>query len=213
MKTKQLAFMAALLAFVLVLNGCSSDNKTVDTKTANAIDVSEYFPPIGLTREYNHYDTDGKSVASVDTVNLATDSDGTDTVYIHAKGGDASESIKEYIVSKEEIKLVYVINSLGNAEASEVELANKPKWEKNDASKSVSRMTATDLTMEVPAGTYDKVIEVTSVIPGDKEGTTINYYAPEVGLIKTVFSFKDGENFTFNELKSAKKMDDTASLK
>ncbi|MCG7344821.1 hypothetical protein MHZ92_11805 [Sporosarcina sp. ACRSL] len=212
MKTQQLAFMAALFTFALVLNGCSSDNKTVDSKTAEAIDVSEYFPPIGMTREYTNYDTDGNSVASIDTVNLSTNSDGTDTVYIHEKGV-ASEAIKEYIVSKEEVKLVYLINSFGNAETAVVELANKPEWDKNDASQSVSRMTATGLTMEVPAGKYDHVIEITSVIPGDKEGKTLNYYAPEVGLIKTVFSFKDGEEFIFNELKSAKKVDNTASVK
>ncbi|MDN4608069.1 hypothetical protein [Sporosarcina highlanderae] len=199
---KHLMFMAALFTFVLVLSGCS-DNKTVDTKTAEAIDVSEYFPPVGMTREYIYYDTEGQTVETTETINLATDSEGKETVYIQEKDGESTKSIQEYIVSKEEVKLIYIINSLGNTETAVVELANKPKWDKNDSNKSVGMMTATNLTMEVPAGKYNKVIEITSVIPGDKEGKTINYYAPGVGLIKTVFSFKDGQDFIFSELKSA----------
>ncbi|WHT48059.1 hypothetical protein QNH10_18785 [Sporosarcina thermotolerans] len=187
---KQLVFMAALLAFVFVLSGCSSDNKTVDKKTAEAIDISEYFPSIGMTREYIHYDTEGQTVESIETVNVSTDSEGNDSVYIHEKGGVTTETIKEYIVSSEEVKLVYLINTLGNNETAVVELANKPKWDKNDANKSVGMMTATGLTMEVPAGKYNEVIEITSVIPEDKEGKTIHYYAPESALLRPYSALK-----------------------
>lgn len=204
---KQLVFMAALLAFVFILSGCSSDNKTVDTKTAEAIDVSKYFPPIGMTRVYIQYDTEGQTAEFSDSVNLATNSDGTESIYIHEQSGSNTKSIKEYEVSPEEVKLIYIINSMKSEETAVLEIANKPKWDKNDVHQSVGMMTATGLTMEVPAGKYNEVIEITSVIPGDKEGKTVNYYAPEVGLLKTVFSFKDGEEFTFNELKSAEKVD------
>ncbi|WP_336823739.1 hypothetical protein [Sporosarcina sp. USHLN248] len=197
--------------FALVLVGCSDHIKTVDTKEAEAIDVSDYFPPIGMMRTYNQYDPDGKTVEAIDTVNLSINSDGPDTVYIHEKGGMASESIKEYAVNEKEVRLVYVVNALKNEETAIVELSNKPKWEKNDSDKSISYLTATGLTVEVPAGKYDNVIEVTTVIPNDKKGRkTVHYYAPEIGLIKTVFGFEDGDNFTFSELKSLEMKEDTS---
>jgi len=200
-KRKYLLLMCGL-ALVLVFGGCSSDNQAVDQKTAEMIDVSDYFPPIGAVRIYSQYDTDGKTFESVDTVNLATDSEGNNSVYIHEKGGLAAETIKEYAVSSEEVKLVYVVNPNENKETAIVELANKPEWDKKDENKSVSQMTATDLTVKVPAGTYKNVIEIATTVPGDSKGKMINYYAPEVGLIKTVFSFSDGDKFTFSELKS-----------
>ncbi|MCG7343999.1 hypothetical protein MHZ92_07635 [Sporosarcina sp. ACRSL] len=203
MKKLQMLFYFGLLT--LILYGCSSNIKSVGSKEIESMDISSYFPPIGMMRTYVQYGTNGQTMEANDSVNLSINSDGPDTVYIHEKGGLAIESIKEFIVTDEEIRLVYVINALKNEETSVVELANKPKWEKKDMDKSVSHITATGLTVVVPAGSYDNVIEVTTVIPDDKKGRrTVHYYAPNIGLIRTVFGFEDGDEFTFSELKSAK---------
>ena len=207
MKKLQTFLFIGLL--VLVLSGCSKDIKSVSSEAAEAINVSEYFPPIGMTKTYFQYGAEGEKLESIETVNLSVNSDGPDTVYTHNTGGLVTDTMKEYIVSEESLRNIYVVNVTRKEEVDVVELANKPEWDKNDPDKSVSYMTATDLTMEVPAGKYDNVIEVTTVIPDDIKGRkTMHYYAPEVGLIKTVFVFEDGDEFTFSELKSAEMMDE-----
>ncbi|MBD7984924.1 hypothetical protein H9649_10035 [Sporosarcina sp. Sa2YVA2] len=194
--------------FAIILSGCSSEPKPVDSKETEAIDVSTYFPPVGTARTYAQYDPDGKTLESTDVVNLSENTEGPDTVYIHEKGGLAYESIKEYAVSSEEVKQIYIANAMKNEETAVLELANKPKWEKNDGDDSVSYLTRTGLDMSVKAGSYKDVIEVTTTITGDVKGrSTIHYYAPEVGLIKTIFVYEDGEEFTFSELVSVEMRD------
>lgn len=206
---KKLQTLLFIVLLALVLSGCSKDIKSVSSEQAKAIDVSEYFPPVGMTKTYFQYGADGEKMESIETVNLSVNSDGPDTVYTRTTGGMVTETMKEYIVSEESVRNVYVVNVTGKEEVDVLELANKPEWDKNAPDKSVSHMTATDLTMEVPAGKYDNVIEVTTVLPDDKKGRkTMHYYAPEVGLIKTVFVFEDGDDFTFSELKSAELMNE-----
>lgn len=189
--------------FAVLLSGCSSDPKAIDSKDAEAIDVSNYFPPVGTERTYAQYDPDGKTLEVADVVNISENSDGPDTVYIHEKGGLAYESIKEYDVSSEEIKQIYIANALKNEETDVLELANKTKWDKNDGDDSVSYMTQAGVEITVTAGTFKDVIEVTTVITDDvKDRSTIHYYAPGIGLIKTVFVYEDGEEYTFSELTS-----------
>ena len=201
LKNVKLFMLIGLLA--VLLSGCTSGPKAIDSKDAEAIDVSIYFPPVGTARTYAQYDPDGKTLEATDVVNRSENSDGPDTVYIHERGGMAYESIKEYAVSSEEIKQIYIVNAAKNEESAVVELANKPEWEKNDGDDSVSYITQKDLEIPVAAGTYKNVLEVTTIITDDVKGRkTIHYYAPEVGLIKTIFVYEDGEEFTFSELTS-----------
>ncbi|GKV57616.1 hypothetical protein NCCP2222_35630 [Sporosarcina sp. NCCP-2222] len=193
----------------LLLTGCAEDMETVEPDVAKKIDVSNYFPSIGMARTYVQYGTDGENMQASDIVKMEHDSEGKEMVYIHGKGGLIAETIQEYKVDKKAVSVIYIINSLKNEETNILELASKEKWETNDADNSVSYLTGSGLTEEVPAGSFDNVIEVTTVIPDDKrEQKTVKYYAPEVGLIKTVFHFKDGEKYVFSELESYEMTDE-----
>ncbi|QTD40961.1 hypothetical protein [Sporosarcina sp. Te-1] len=203
MKIVRNLLLTGILA--LLLTGCSDNMKTVDADVAKKIDVSDYFPPIGLTRTYVQYGTEGENMKATDTVKMEVGSEGNEMVYIHETGGLIADSIREYKVEKDAVHVIYIINALKNEETDMLELASKESWETNDADKSVSYMTGSGLSVEVPAGSFQNVIEVTNIVPDDKrEQKTVKYYAPEVGLIKTVFHFKDGEEYVFSELESFK---------
>ncbi|MBB4823385.1 hypothetical protein HNO89_000605 [Sporosarcina luteola] len=201
--------LVTLGILALLLTGCSENMKTVDSEVAKKIDVSNYFPTIGMTRTYVQHDTEGKDLQETDIVKMEPDSEGNEIIYIQAKGGLVADSIKEYKVDKDAVRLIYIINTLKNEETDILELAPKVTWETNDADKSVSYMTDSGLAVEVPAGSFQNVIEVTTIIPDDKhEQKTVKYFAPEVGLIKTVFHFKDGEEYVFSELESFEMTDE-----
>ena len=199
MKVKKIV---TLIILTLLIGGCSSID-TISSSEANEINISKYFPPVGLQRTYIQYGIEGENANASNEVKSEYDSSGNELFYVYENGEIFGESFTQYTVSTEELKMVYKINDLNNNEVNEVVLANKTEWKTGDGDNSISYLTGNDLTIEVPAGIFDNSIEVTEIsnIESD-EVTVVNYYAPTVGLIKTVFILPEG-NHVFTELESS----------
>ncbi|MBO0602519.1 DUF2628 domain-containing protein [Sporosarcina sp. E16_3] len=168
--------------------------KTEDVKE---LDVSLYFPPVGLQRSYLHYGTTGENLISNDEVMSEFDSERNEMFYIHSTGGIANEKVNQYQISEKEIRLVYVINAFKNQEVNEVVIANKDEWKTGDGDDSTSYLTKTGLTVKVPASVFENCIEVVNIVKvGNGVSKIVKYYAPQVGLIKTVFIIEDEEHIS-----------------
>ena len=158
---------------------------------------------MGLQRTYIQYGTTGENMHATDEVKIEYDSSGEEQLYIHEKGGLLIENISQYKVTSSEVRLIYVINAFNNNEVNELDLANKNEWKTGDGDNSVSYLTRTGLNIEVPAGIFKDSIEVTNITNIEsEEKTSVNYYAPVVGLIKTVF-INTGGKHVFSELESS----------
>ncbi len=189
------------LLCVGLLTGCVQ-NEDIATTSSIDIVVSDYFPLMGLERTYIQYGTTGENLIAKDVTKLETDSSGKESIYIHGTGGLVGETITEYEVNNDSIRVVYRINAFLNKEVDELELTNKKSWDVGISDDSVRYWTDKNLEISVPAGTFQNCIEITKVNK-TKEDTskTISYYAPSVGLIKTVFE-TDDEKHIFEELQS-----------
>lgn len=190
----------------VVLSLSNFDNTEVRAnvqESINQLDVSLYFPPVGLQRTYIEYGSTGNNMIRNDEVKFDMNSDGNEEIYIHALGGLGIERVDQFEITQNEIRRVYMINALINMEVNILELTNRKEWKTGDGDNSVSSMTGIGLTMEVPAGMFTECIEVTNFIEGDIEGRkTLKYYAPKVGIIKTVY-VNGKEEFVSEELQSS----------
>ncbi|TCI77718.1 hypothetical protein EVJ20_07080 [Exiguobacterium sp. SH0S1] len=199
---KKLALIFNLLFFPALLMGCFQNEDIVRNNSSVDIIVSNYFPEVGLERTYIEYGKSGETLISNDTVKLEIDSSGDEVLYIHAKDGIAGERIVEYEVSKNSIKKVYIINAIFNKKIDELELTNQRSWSTGDSDNALRYLTDDKLEVTVPAGIFQECIEVTEVFKSKEYiYTSIYYYAPKIGLIKTVFEVDD-ERFTYTELQS-----------
>lgn len=195
---KKVVLIVIFLLSGLLSSCVQNENKTNDP--TNDLIISNYFPPVGLERTYIQYGTTGKNILEKDVIKFEIDSSGKESIYIHGKDGVGGETIKEYEVNDDSIRVVYIINAFLNTEVDELELTNKKKWDVGDSDNSVNYLTADNLEINVPAGTFQNCIEITQVIKTKKDTSKIiNYYAPTVGLIKTVYEMDDGK-YTYKEL-------------
>ncbi|WP_214758769.1 hypothetical protein [Exiguobacterium sp. s123] len=191
--------------FLGLLIGCVQNGEPTINNSSTNIAVSSYFPPVGLERTYIQYGTTGENILSNDTVKSEVDSSGKESLYIHEKGGLAVERVTEYKVNDHSIRVVYRINAFMNKEVDELELTNRKSWNVGDSDNSIRYLTNENLKITVPAGTFQDCIEITQVTGTEGNGnTSIYYYAPTVGLVKTVWKL-DGEKFTAMELQSFSK--------
>ncbi|WHP40398.1 hypothetical protein QIX46_17810 [Lysinibacillus boronitolerans] len=195
----QFKFTAVLLLVIVFIVGCSSQDSDV-TEEIN-IDVSDYFPLIGLERTYIEYGNTGQEEIYNDIVIQEYDKEGNEVIYIHGYGGLIGESVLEYSVTEKEIRLIYRINSLLNKEVNELELSSNKEWFTGDGDDSKSIITGRDLTVKTKAGTFNDVLEVTK-IKDSSEPKIVKYYAPKVGVIKTVYLLSSEDEHVYSELES-----------
>jgi len=194
---------AFLSLIILLLHGGCSSPETVSSQEAKELNISSYFPEVGLKRSYVQYGTTGENLYPTDEVKNEYDSKGNELIYIHEKNGLAVETIEQYEIYDNEVVVVHRINPLMNKEVNEIELANKTKWETGDPDNTSNYLTGSGLSIEVTAGTFEDVIEVTNVVSIESEDSReiIKYYAPNVGLIKMVFLINNEEH-VFMELET-----------
>ena len=192
-------FIAVLLLVTVFIIGCSSQNSN-GTEEGD-IDVSDYFPLIGLERTYIEYGTTGYEGIYNDIVKQEYDNDGNEVIYIHGNGGLVGESVLEYSVTEKEIRLVYRINALLNKEVNELELSSNKEWFTGDDDNSKKIITGRDLTVKTKAGTFNDVLEVTEIIDSS-ESKIVKYYAPKIGIIKTVYRLSSEDEHVYSELES-----------
>lgn len=186
--------------FSVFLIGCVQNENTA--KPPTNMMASNYFPPVGLKKTFIQYGDNDEKLILNDSVKSEVDSSGKESLYIHEKGGLAGERVTEYEVNDNSIRVVYRINALINKEVNELELTNKKSWKVGDLDNSIRYLTNENLEVSVPAGTFQDCIEITQVTKTkDANSTSIYYYAPTVGLIKTVLENGD-EKFTFMEMQS-----------
>lgn len=172
-------------------------------ESINQLNVSHYFPPIGLQRTYIEYGTTGNNMYRNEEVKYEVDPDGSEVIYVKALGGMIIERYDQFEITQHEIRRVFMINALVNKEVNILELTNRKEWETGDGDNSKSYITDVDLTIEVPAGIFTECIEVTNIMEWDSEvRKTITYYAPKVGVIKTVF-VNGEEELVYEELHSS----------
>ena len=126
-----------------------------DSREFGELDVSLYFPPVGLQRSYIHYGTTGENYYSNDEVKSELDSEGNEMIFIHTTDDLIIEKFDQYQISNEEIRLVYILNALKNQEVNELVIANESEWKTGDGDDSTSYLTKTGLTVEVQAGAFE----------------------------------------------------------
>lgn len=198
---RKLILIVNVLFLGLLIGWVQSEKPTINNSSTN-IAVSNYFPPVGLERTYIQYGTTGENLFSNDTVKSEVNSSGKESLYIHETGGLAVERVTEYEINDHSIRVVYRINALMNKEVDELELTNRKSWNVGDSDNSIRYLTNENLEIAVPAGTFQDCIEITQVTEtGKNSNTSIYYYAPTVGLVKTVWEI-EGEKFTALELQS-----------
>lgn len=200
---KRLVLPIFLLCAVLLLSGCGREegngNKVPDSQPQLSV---ETFFPIKENVKYD-YEGEGNEYAfynvyidyTSDTrVQQRINNGGTETVkVIEVKDGKVTE-----IFSKGEV--YYRENYLQN-DTQEVILLQEPirkgtTWTLADASKRT--ITRVNVDVSVPAGNY-KAVEVTTEGP---YSTIVDYYAPDVGLIKSVWVSNEGGDEVSSSLRA-----------
>jgi len=185
---KVLLFLSILLPLVLFLGcGVNNNDKTGQQPTPEVLKIKDYYPIKDNTKyvyqgkgnEYASY-TIYIDYSSEDRIQQRIDNGGTEVVKVlQLKEGKLTR-----IFSKGEI--YYRENLLNNKSEDEEVLLMEPlekgtTWKLKDSR--VRTITNTAVDVITPVATY-KAIEVTTEGQKDK---TIDYYARNVGLIKSVF--------------------------
>lgn len=200
-----------LIVFVLFLmSGCEIARKTPlneNTSEEEKLSVADYSPfesdkkyiYVGEGNEYADY-TIYTDYIDIKTNRMQTrmNSGGTETIKVlEMKDGKLS-----VLLTKGES--YYRDNLLNTVDSEEVQeillmepLVKGTQWTLND--NRIRRISTTDIEVKTPIGTYN-AIEVTTEGPND---VIKDYYAPDVGLVKTVFLYEDIEiSSTLSEIKT-----------
>ncbi|HEY5584355.1 MAG TPA: GerMN domain-containing protein [Ruminiclostridium sp.] len=185
----------------------TTDTATTSTPVAEVLQIQDYFPIKENTRYV--YEGKGNEYASFDVyidyasagkIQQRVDNGGT----VLAKVVELKDGKITRLFSREEA--YYRENLLAMKDDKEEILLMEPlekgtTWTLKDSS--VRTITNTSVDVTTPAGSY-KAIEVTTESP---DGKTVDYYAKDVGLIKSVFASGDNEVSS-----SLSKIEENASL-
>ena len=194
------SLFALIIIFMVFISGCSNKVETVSKSKKRDLLISNYFPEVGTVNTYI-LDPEGERIESKAYVKSEKDSKGREQLYIQELGGLGGEKYTQYEVNRESIRIVYVKNALLNESTNVLELTNKQRWETQDGDNSISYLTKTGIKVEVEAGVFNDCLEVTNVTKTkDQKYIAKKYYAPKVGLIKTVVVSRDKKD-VLSELK------------
>ena len=187
---KKLVFLVLLLIPLILLPGCEQKEDQKGNEPfepqLQVLAVEDYFPITQNTRyvyegkgnEYASYDVN-IDYASQNRVQQRVDNGGT----VMAKVFEIKEGKVTRVFSKGE---TYYRENLLKSNAEKEILLQEPlkkgtNWTLDDSRKRT--ITGSSVEITVPAGTY-KTVEVTTEGANDK---TVDYYAPNVGLVKSVW--------------------------
>lgn len=199
---KKTAILAAVFCSLLLLAspGCKSQGPSASSSESGEpassaqLKIGDYFPILDNTRYV--YQGEGNEYASYDVYNDYTAQDRVQqrvdnggTVMVRVLAVTDGKLIQVYSGGE-----VYVReNALQKTGDQEVLLAEPIEtgttWTLKDGR--VRTITGTSVTISTPCGDYDAV-EVTTRDPSDSD-TTTQYYARDVGLVKSVFRSGDSE--------------------
>ena len=197
---KKLMMIASLIFSVVLLSGCAAKNdvkpignNTIPPDTNQKLTIKDYFSYKENTKyvyegKGNEYATYSVLVDYLvgDRVQLRLNNGGTETIKVL----ENKNGMLTMLLSKGE---TYYRENLtqGTGNTNEVllkePLVKGTTWTLSDNSKRY--ISNVDVEVTVPSGKY-KAIEVTTE---GKDGNMIEYYAPNVGLIKGVFTFNGAE--------------------
>ncbi|MBZ9686587.1 GerMN domain-containing protein [Clostridium estertheticum] len=200
---KKLLLITSLIFSLVFLSSCSDKKvvvpdkvKTVPIVTKLPSTIKDYFS-YGENSEYI-YEGKGNEYASYNVfvdyltenrVQLRTDNGGTEVVKVlENKDGKLT-----MLLSRAES---YYRENLTQSPSNKEEILLKEPlikgttWTLSDNRKRY--ISNVDVYVTTPLGKY-KTIEVTTE---NKEGKNLDYYAPNVGLVKTAFVIKDGDEIT-----------------
>lgn len=209
---RKLIMITGMICMIVMLSGCSKKEQNkeavvTEAPTAVPISVADYFPMLADT-EYI-YDGQGSEFAFYNRVNdfidtkaqriqTRTNNGGTETVrVIEVKDGKLT-------VIKEVNECYYRDDIMTGAVAgtdAEILLMEPLKqgteWTLPEGRKRY--ISATEVPVDTPSGSYE-ALEVTTEGP---DSVTKDYYAPQVGLVKSVFGSGDMEvSSTLKEVRS-----------
>lgn len=204
---KNAAKFLAVVCLLLVLSGCQNGSSSTPNTSSNAnkleeLKVNDYFPLVENTKyvyqgegnEYAFYDV-YPDFTSENQVQLRIDNGGTIlTMVIALSDGKLVQTYS----SGETYNRDNDLNKIGEEEVLLAEpIVKGTAWTLKDGS--TRTITGTSTSVSTPSGNYDTV-EVTTQ---GTNGTTIQYYAKDVGLVKIVFG--SGESQISSTLGSIEK--------
>jgi len=188
---KHAAKFSAVFCLLLALSGCqsgstSTPNTSSNTNMPEELKASDYFPKAENTRyvyqgegnEYAFYDA-YPDFTSENQIQLRIDNGGTilTMVIAHSDG-----KLVQTYSSGETYDRENHLNKTGEEEVLLAEpIAKGTAWTLKDGS--TRTITDTSASVSTPSGHYD-ALEVTTQGPN---GTIIQYYAKDIGLIKIVY--------------------------
>ena len=182
-KRSTLIMMFCGIWLLFALGGCNNEQNPTNPST---LTVGEYFPILNDTRYV--YEGTGNEYASYDVYN-----DYTSESRVQQRINNGGTALAQ-VISMEDGKVIRVFSSeeiyhredyLHKTGSNEVLLAEPiamgTTWTLGDGR--TRTITNTSVAVSTPSGEYE-AIEVTT---DGEDGTTIQYYAKNVGLIKTVY--------------------------
>jgi hypothetical protein len=216
--------LAVSIVMLLVLtSGCdctkSSDNGKRDNETNNGsvseettFAIADYFPIRDNIRTF--YEGQGNEFATYDVYNeYAT----KNTVQQRINnGGTEKTEVLQRIDGKlvkrfSQAEIYYRQNFLEKTDQSEIlllePLVTGTTWTLKD--NRVRTITSVSAEIATPSGNY-QALEVTTENPNDPSTQTVDYYAKDVGLVKTVFRY--GENQTDTISSSLREIQENAVM-
>ncbi len=184
-KMKAVRYIALLLLILMILAGCAAKDKTVPEKTGDKI--NDYFPIVrdekyiyeGTGNEFAGY-TVYPDYASKDRIQQRVENGGT----VLARVYEIKDGKLTMKLSKGEV--YYRENMLQKTDGSDEVMLMEPikkgtAWSLKDGSERT--ITGTDTKVTTPYGTFPCI----EVVTEGKDGTTIHYYAKDIGLVETIF--------------------------
>lgn len=188
---KKRVALAPILTLLLIFSGCgaknANDNMAKENPVSQLPKIQDYFPSKENVRYV--YQGQGNEYASYYAVNDFT----TAGKLQQRVNNGGTESIKVYEIKDGKLTRVltrgeayYRENLLGAKPSEDEVLLMEPltigtKW--NIKGGEVRTITGTAVALNTPSGSY-QTIEVTTQGPDDQ---TLDYYAKNIGLVKTVF--------------------------
>lgn len=182
---KASGYIGLLLLLPVILAGCAAKDKTVPEKTGDKI--NDYFPIVkdekyiyeGTGNEFAGY-TAYPDYTSKNSVQQRIENGGTVLARVYEiKGG-------KLIMKLSKGEVYYRENMLQKTDGSDEVMLMEPlakgtAWTLKDGSERT--ITGTDIKVAAPYGTFSCI----EVVTEGKDGTTIHYYAKDIGLVKTIF--------------------------
>jgi hypothetical protein len=190
MKKFTLMMAACLVAAVpLLAGGCAPEPEPNEYTIADFFPFSENMVMVyeGQGMEYAAYTTYVDYITD-NRIQIRTNNGGTEIVSVLENSNGELRVITEQPETYYRLDLTGIENAEGDIVLKEP-LETGTSWALNGGG--TREITGMDISVETPSGIYD-AMEVTTTVEGK---TVIDYYAQDIGLVKTVFGV-DGDEVT-----------------